>query len=78
MVMASVTVQLSEQLLKTVKQRAAKRRLPLNREVVELLQSGLAQLDWWEIDIDEMLQPLDAMAAQIVQTMKKRMAVPFG
>lgn len=79
MVMASVTVQLSEQLLKTVKQRAAKRRLPLNREVVELLQSGLAQLDWWEIDIDEMLQPLDAMSdADLWQAAESRLSAKLG
>ena len=60
--MASVTVELSEQLLRSVKQRASKRRTPLNREVAELIESGLAQLDWWEIDIDEMLQTLDAMS----------------
>ncbi len=77
--MASVTVQLSEQLLKTVKQRAAKRRLPLNREVVELLQSGLAQLDWWEIDIDEMLQPLDAMSdADLWQAAESRLSAKLG
>lgn len=79
MVMASVTVQLSEQLLKSVKQRAAKRRQPLNREVVELLESGLAQLDWWEIDIDEMLQPLDAMSdADLWQAAESRLSAKLG
>ena len=79
MVMASVTVQLSEQLLKSVKQRAAKRRQPLNREVVELLQSGLAQLDWWEIDIDEMLQPLDVMSdADLWQAAESRLSAKLG
>ena len=73
--MASVTVQLPEQLLRSVKQRATKRRQPLNREVAALIESGLAQLDWWEIDIDEMLQPLDAMSdADLWQAAESRLS----
>ena len=77
--MASVTVQLPERLLRSVKQRAAKRKQPLHREVADLLESGLAQLDWWEIDIDEMLQPLDAMSdADLWQAAESRLSAKLG
>ncbi len=77
--MTSVTVQLPEQLLRSVKQRAAKRRQPLNRQVADLIESGLAQLDWWEIDIDEMLQPLEAMSdADLWQAAESRLSVKLS
>lgn len=76
--MASVTVELSEQLLKSVKQRASKRRQTLNREVAELIESGLAQLDWWETDIEEMLQPLETMSdADLWQAAESRLSAKF-
>ena len=45
-------------------------------EVAELIESGLAQLDWWEIDIDEMLQTLDAMSdSDLWQAAESRLSV---
>ena len=59
--MASLTVQLPEKLLQSLQRRASKTRKPVGKQVIELIETALSQVDLLESDIAELLQPLDAM-----------------
>lgn len=59
--MASLSVQVSERLLQSLKRRATSRRKSLEKEVVELIATGLKNSDAGRDELEEILQPLEMM-----------------
>ncbi len=59
--MASLSVQVSERLLQTLKRRATSQRKSLEKEVVELIATGLKNADADRDELEEVLQPLEMM-----------------
>ncbi|MBC7820697.1 MAG: hypothetical protein IAG10_27750 [Planctomycetaceae bacterium] len=59
--MASISVQVSGRLLQSLKRRATKQRKSLEKEVVELIATGLQNADAGSSELEEVLQPLEMM-----------------
>ena len=59
--MASISVQVSGRLLQSLKRRATSRRKSLEKEVVELITTGLQNADAGIGELEEFLQPLEMM-----------------
>ncbi|MBC7817186.1 MAG: hypothetical protein IAG10_09890 [Planctomycetaceae bacterium] len=59
--MASISVQISERLLQSLRCRATKQRKSLEKEVVELIATGLQNADAGSDELDEVLQSLELM-----------------
>ena len=59
--MASISVRVSERLLQSLKRRATKQRKSLEKEVVELIATGLENADSGSDELEEVLQPLELM-----------------
>lgn len=59
--MASISVRVSERLLQSLKRRATRQRKSLEKEVVELIATGLQSADAGIDELEEFLQPLEMM-----------------
>ena len=59
--MASISVRVSERLLQSLMRRATKQRKSLEKEVVELIATGLKNADLGRDELEEILQPLEKM-----------------
>ena len=59
--MASLSVKVSERLLQSLKRRATQQRKSLEKEVVELLATGLKNADTGIDELEDVLQPLELM-----------------
>ena len=59
--MASISVQVSERLLQSLMRRATKQRKSLEKEVVELIATGLENSDAGIDELEDVLQPLELM-----------------
>lgn len=60
--MPSLSVQVPEQLLQSVKRRASARRRSLDKEVAQLIASGLQQAGGGSETLEELLEPLALMS----------------
>ncbi len=59
--MASLSVQVSERLLQSLKRRAMKQCRSLDKEVADLIATGLKRSDLGADELQELLQPLELM-----------------
>lgn len=59
--MASLSVRVSERLLQSLKRRATKQRRSLDKEVADLIATGLQRTDVNADELEELLQPLVLM-----------------
>ena len=59
--MASLSVQVSGRLLQSLKRRAMAQSQSLDKEVVDLIATGLQRSEIGEDDVEELLQPLEMM-----------------
>ena len=60
--MTSLSVQVSGRLLQSLKRRAARQRTSLEKEVADLIATGLQRSELGTDELEELLQPLDLMA----------------
>jgi hypothetical protein len=60
--MASLSVRVSRRLLQALKCRATSQRKSLEKEVLELIATGLKNADTGSGELEEFLQPLEMMA----------------
>ena len=59
--MASLSIRVSERLLQSLKRRATRQHKSLEKEVADLLATGLQQSDMSADDVVELLQPLEML-----------------